>query len=78
MDRHKEVENVHDKKLGTHWRNNVNIGLQYTENCLKIVDTLAKYQDSGAQMPGRTDMARHYTELTAPDVHPIHSITYCD
>lgn len=64
MGRHKQIETIDDNKLHTYRQNNVNIGVLYTENRHKILDTLAKSHTMSDKRFHRIDLAKLRIELT--------------
>lgn len=47
MDKNKNIETVDDYKLGTYWRDIVNIGAQYEGYCQQRLESLTKFQKYG-------------------------------
>lgn len=76
MDRQKEMETVSNNNMDTGWRENGNIGSQYTENRQENLDTLAKFQESWDGPLGRIDMDKLCMELNGLHVRPINYAVY--
>lgn len=58
MDRNKEIKIVHDNRLDTDRRDNVNTATQYGKNLQEILDPLAEFRDMWDERSGRIDMTK--------------------
>lgn len=65
MDRHKQIEAVHDNKLDTDWRENVNICAQYIKRQQKFLMTLDESQEMRDRRFGRIEMVKQRIKLIA-------------